>query len=394
MHEKPDRSQKEGKVTTMTTHTAPGESIVVGEGMYVAVSDLRLDGKNPRFRVDADDSDQVQVAVQLANKYDALEVARSIARNGFHAAEPPAVLDNGDGTFTVLEGNRRVTALKGLLDPELSGQFADKDQWSVVVAEAAQTGLVPESIPVVVYADRESARPLLIGRHITGPKKWEPMQQDRYIHDLVNGGNSFQETAALMDKTVSEVKTAYRNYRLVTVDVPRLGLTIPTDKAKYTVLGNVWVNRALRQHGCVADTGDIRVGESSLAPGTEDADAKKALGEVLLWVLGTDKTPAVLEDSRQIVKLAQVVSSETGIKALRSGKSLKEALQQVSEEGAAPIDSARRMLTASVNSLRNAAAQLDLLDDDEKAQVAPLLAQLGEALGQALEAIEEPAETG
>jgi hypothetical protein len=364
----------------------------VGEGRYVPVKDLVLDGQNPRFPIDADTSDQEQIAVQLANRYDALEIARSIARNGFHAAEPPAVLDNRDGTFTVLEGNRRVTALKGLLDHQLSQKFADKTQWSAAVAEGTRGGRVPTSIPVIVYEDRAEATALLVGRHIKGPKKWEPLQQHRYIHDLVNQGYSFQQTANLMDATVGEVKAAYRNYRLIAVDVPRLGLQVAEEKAKYSVLGIVWDNNALRKHAHVAEKSEVKVGESSIAPGVLDADARQGLGEVLLWVVGDDQTAPVLEDSRQVVKLAQVVSSDVGLAALRSGKSLKEALQQVSEEGAAPAESALRMLTASVNSLNRATTQLELLDEREKAVMKPVLAQLAVELSRAQEALELPAD--
>ena len=354
------------------------------------VNALLLDGKNPRFPVDADASNQELIAIQLANRYDALEIARSIVKSGFHAAEPPAVLDNKDETFTVLEGNRRVTALKGLLDPELSSRFADKSQWDAVVAEGISGGRVPDAIPVIVYEDRNTAVPLLIGRHIKGPKKWEPLQQDRYIHDLVNEGYTFQETSELMYATVGEVKAAYRNYRLITEDAPRLGLHVSEQKAKYSVLGIVWDNNALRKHARVAEKGEVKVGESSIAPGVSDTEAKQGLGEVLRWVLGDAQNEPILADSRQVVKLAQVVSSETGLAALRAGKPLKEALQQVSEEGAAPAESALRQLTTSVNALRMATAKFELLDEEEKAVLTPVIADLSEALDLAREAIGAP----
>lgn len=368
----------------------PGEAQpeqVVGEGRYVPVRDLVLDDKNPRFPVDADAADQMQIAVQLANKYDALEIARSIARNGFHAAEPPAVVDNLDGTFTVLEGNRRVTALKGLLDPALSARFADTAQWEAVIAEGLDSGRVPTSIPVIVYGDRAAATALLISRHIRGPKKWEPLQQDRYIHDLVSQGYTFHQTAEMMYATVGEVKAAYRNYRLITVDAPRLGLQVSEEKAKYSVLGIVWDNNALRKHARVAEKGEVKVGESSISPGVADEEARLGLSEVLRWVIGTHEAKPILEDSRQVVKLAQVVSSETGLSALRAGKSLKEALQQVAEEGAAPGESALRMLTVSVNSLRQATSKFELLDEEEKAVILPVIEDLEESMHQAREAL-------
>lgn len=372
----------------MRSDEAPNS--VVGEGRYVSVDDLLLDGRNPRFPVESETSDQQQIALQLANKYDALEIARSIAQSGFHAAEPPAVLDNRDGTFTVLEGNRRVTALKGLLDPGLSSRFADHAQWASVAAEGQRSGLVPRVIPVIVYEDRVAATPLLIGRHIKGPKKWEPLQRDRYIHDLVKQGYSFRQTAEMMYASTGEIKAAYRNYRLLTEDVPRLGLHVSEEKAKYSVLGIIWENNALRRYARVAEKSEVTVDGSSIASGVSDDEARESLSEVLLWVLGDQHTKPVLEDSRQVVKLAQVVSSDTGLSALREGKSLKEALQQVSEEGAAPAESALRMLTASVNALRQATAKFELLDKPEKLMLEPLIVDLEQAIRDAREALAEP----
>jgi hypothetical protein len=362
---------------------------IVGEGRYVAVSDLLLDGKNPRFPVDVDSTDQVRVATTLADTYDALGVAKSIAQEGFFAAEPPAVLDNKDGTFTVLEGNRRVTALKGLLDPGLSSGFADKQEWEAVVEEGRRGGLVPTAIPVIIYGSRSDADGLLINRHIKGPKKWEPFQQDRYVYDLVEQGKTFPEAAEMLYTTVGEVKASYRNYRLVAKDAPGLGIAISDDKAKYSVLSLVWNTNALRKHAHVAEKSEVRAGQSSIAPGSSDEEAKSGLAEVLLWVLGDrgNKVAPVLTDSRQVVKLGQVVSSEVGLEALRAGKPLKDALQRVSEEGAAPVDGARRMLIAATNSILNAKPLLEKLDEDEKATIVPLLSSLADALTSAQAAL-------
>ncbi len=359
---------------------AIGDYGVVGVGHYAAVAELRLDARNPRFPVDVDSTDQRAIAIAIANKYDALEIARNIAREGFHAAEPPAVIRNEDGSFTVLEGNRRVTALMGLADPTLRAEFADTTQWQAAAVLGNDEGRIASTIPVIVYESRAAAAPLLGARHIRGPKKWEPMQQDRYVCDLVAGGATFADSADICGITLGDVKKAYRNYRLISINAPTLKLDTSRAAGKYSVLELVWDNKALREHAKVAAISDVVPSGSSIAAGVDDEAAKASLGEVLKWVLGDSATPPVLSESRKVLKLGQVVATGVGLEALRNGHTLDEALQLVADEGAAPLDAATRMLTSAGNSLRRAVAQIELLEPEEKAGLTDLVSAIEESL--------------
>src|SRR5262249_17480373 len=105
---------------------------------------------------------------------------------GYFQAEPllvvprnPAKTDTGRDDFIVVEGNRRLAAVRLLLDPE----SAPARQRSVqqVVDEA---GDVPESLPVIVFSERAATLDYLGFRHVTGVKAWAPLAKARYLSEL------------------------------------------------------------------------------------------------------------------------------------------------------------------------------------------------------------------
>jgi len=365
---------------------------IVGEGRYVDVSDLRLDACNPRFPINAKSGRQEDIAVQMASVHDAYEIAKKIAIEGYHAAEPPAVIEDKDGTYIVVEGNRRLTALLGLSNKSLREKFPDSKKWQEAAERGAVNNKIPEVIPVVIYPSREAAAPLLGSRHIQGPKKWEPKEQDRYIVDLVSSGKNFEEAAEICGITINATKKAYRNYLIISEVATRLGIDVTRVPTKYSVLGLAWDNNVLRQHANVISVADVQVGVSPIRVGLSDTKAKTDLSEILVWVLGTNKKDPVLKESRQIHKLGQAASNSTGLLALRNGDSLELALQKVSDEGAAPFDSATRMLTTATNALTRASAQIDLLETAEKTSMLPKLLEIKNVLVGITESINTPNE--
>src|SRR6476661_8115706 len=102
----------------------------MGEQRRVPLRELLLDPQNPRLPADMQGEDQEDLAVHLELGFDALTVAESIASHGFFGSEPLIVIaENGSDRWVVVEGNRRLTALLGLVDPKIRGQFANPSPW-------------------------------------------------------------------------------------------------------------------------------------------------------------------------------------------------------------------------------------------------------------------------
>ena len=151
--------------------------------------------------------------------------------------------------------------------------------------------------------------------------------------------------------------------------------------ARFSVFGNVLANKTLREHAGVRSSGEVGPGDSTLVDPDGDNEGLK---ELVRWVAGTDTEKPLLDDSRRIVKLGQVVAVAEGLQALRDGKTLDEALQVVSELGADPHKSAVARLKAAANATAGAVQQIENLDeDDDRAEIEHLLRHIRKSVTRA-----------
>lgn len=82
----------------------------------VAIEDIMLDVHNARIRAGADQNDCIRRILRKRDQF--LAICESIAKDGL-TTMPILASPNGDGTYTVKDGNRRTTALKLLNNPDL-----------------------------------------------------------------------------------------------------------------------------------------------------------------------------------------------------------------------------------------------------------------------------------
>jgi len=121
---------------------------------HVRVADLRLDLQNSRFPVS---SVNAAAAMNLLfEEHDVLEVAKLILRSGYFDDEFPLVFQE-DGANVILEGNRRVSALKALWDPTLV-PACEQQLRQMLKHHATEAISLPESIRVMVVSLRSRAR--------------------------------------------------------------------------------------------------------------------------------------------------------------------------------------------------------------------------------------------
>ncbi|MBS5845146.1 ParB/Srx family N-terminal domain-containing protein [Pseudomonas sp. Choline-02u-1] len=83
---------------------------------------IKLDQENVRFGNDVAQNQREAIDLLMADPDDArklLKLAQHIAENGFDPTELQLVTPDGVGSFIVLEGNRRLTAVKLLQKPDL-----------------------------------------------------------------------------------------------------------------------------------------------------------------------------------------------------------------------------------------------------------------------------------
>jgi len=161
------------------------------------LDDLRLDLNN--YRIPTRPSDQAAALAYLFSSEDVLTAARQILRNGYFDNEVPIVTSTvtaGVLTYEVLEGNRRVSALKALQDPTIVPEH-ESEVRALLKRYALEAEELPTTIRVIVATDRDSAAPHIARLHSGLSKKgWSRDQQATFYYSLLNATTTVDDIKA------------------------------------------------------------------------------------------------------------------------------------------------------------------------------------------------------
>lgn len=157
------------------------------------------------YRIPVASEDEFAALNYLYSEQDVYSTALSILRDGYFDNEVPVVYPSGD-EYVVLEGNRRVSALKVLADPTLIPAHEAVIRRLLRRYETESLDL-PTTIRVMVSPDRGTPRRHIARVHTGLSKKpWSRDQQAKYYYSLLSPAT-----------TVDDVRGMYPG-----VGVPRL----------------------------------------------------------------------------------------------------------------------------------------------------------------------------
>lgn len=154
----------------------------------ISIADLLIDVLNPRLpQPNVGQRDAMRAIAGHQNKK-LLALVRHIVANGVNPADLSIVMPFQDDLrrHVVLEGNRRLTALRALENPEFLEGAVTADVLKGIRSLSKQYQHAPiESISCVVVADREEARPWIELRHTgenegAGIVKWGSEDATRF----------------------------------------------------------------------------------------------------------------------------------------------------------------------------------------------------------------------
>lgn len=174
----------------------------------VRTGSLMLDPKNARLPTERRSDNQRALLQALLETEDIRDLAKSIAKLGIFPNERLVVMRDGP-KYCVLEGNRRLAAVKLLLNPELAPTEAEVRAFRRLSGQADLQAL--SSLDVAIVQDRVAAAPIIAALHVGQPKKsWSNLQQARFYRELVDQGQSVQDVAAELGITTGELQSRLR----------------------------------------------------------------------------------------------------------------------------------------------------------------------------------------
>lgn len=140
---------------------------------------LVFDPQNPRLvEGGVKNPTEAQIIRSLADTADLSEIVQSIAANGYIDIEP-LVAQLVNGKWRVLEGNRRLAAIRILQKPDLAKGtgIQPPEKLGKEVKESLK------AVTVYAVSSPEQARDFIGFKHINGPHKWDAYAKGRFAAD-------------------------------------------------------------------------------------------------------------------------------------------------------------------------------------------------------------------
>jgi ParB-like chromosome segregation protein Spo0J len=266
---------------------------------FEEIDNLYLDPLNPRLgrhRIAADNSQEKLLEWMSEWKVDEL-AASYIESGGFWAHEPLIVvkerLYKKDGALVVVEGNRRLAALKLLRNARDGSPLSRK--WSSLVDNAKLPNDLFARVPFVQAETREDVQAFLGFRHVTGIKQWDADEKAGFITKLIDENRmNYEQVARKIGSTAPAVRRHYVAYQLL-LQIEAVVDHFPLEKAehRFTVLYDT-----LQKQGTQAYLSIDSNAEPEKAKNQVKKERYSQLAFFSRWVYGTERTPPLITDTR------------------------------------------------------------------------------------------------
>jgi hypothetical protein len=324
---------------------------------YKSIKDLEYDPENPRLPKSVDGSDEGEVIKWMIENENVTELMASIAEEGFFDAEPILVTPSKKGKFVVVEGNRRLTALKLLKNPELAP--SKKNSIKEIIDEGKHiNGL--DKVPVIVFHDGEDIQQYLGYRHITGAQPWDSLAKSRYLRrmqrslKIKNAKEMYKSLAKIIGSRADHVKLLLTGLDVYDTIEDNSFFKIEDLDEKSIKFGVLYT--AINKPNIAYFIGLDFEKDNPIKGVKIDA-----LKELTNWMFKKNSEGFTrLGESRNLRLLSKVLDSKhkSALKAFRQGKSLNDAVLLTDE----PSEIFKKSLTQSLSKLETARDYMHLVD--------------------------------
>lgn len=363
----------------------------------IKLTELHLDARNPRLLdlhalSDAEPT-EVELAQKIVDEHDPRAIGRSLVAFGFFQTDPLIVFKRDAGGYTVVEGNRRLMAVKLLTDDELRGQLELPNEWNELAAQFKEVRPTDfEELPCQEVADRRAAAPAIGYRHIVGIKKWGAYEKAAFVVELIRDPEhrDFTQVARLTGESVTKVKTYFRDF-LVLDQATKAGINTEGARDEFGKFTRAMTEPKLRAYIQALDSQEIEEAADS-AYGDDEA-----VRNVMSLMFGDADAPPAFTDSRKVHDFAVTLATPESREILLTTRDLPTAFQA----SGGPLERLLKNLGDALGAVQKAVQ--DYPAYKEEPEVSATLAGIKEALkeleeatvdAQAIETGEPPLDAG
>lgn len=343
-----------------------------------SASELHFDKSNPRLVEFNNLKSEEDIIKVLWDNMAVNEIVMSILANGFFENEAMYAIREND-QVVIVEGNRRLAAVKAILNPELikgMAKYADR------ITEQLKQQL-STSLPVIVLEKREDAWRYIGFKHVNGAVKWDSYAKAEYIAQVHN------DYGVALDDIAEQIGDSNK----ITLKLYQ-GLMVlrQADKETNFKISDVYNNRVYFSHvytaimyeGFQEYLGiDITQHTDSPVP----ADKLDNLQEVMYWILGSKSKgikPIIKSQNPDIRNLNQVLTKPDATQLLKSTNDLTVAYDMSLDGG----DVFYQTLVEAQIRIQKALSKISFYKgDDDMLQTAINIADSADALYKGMKSI-------
>ena len=292
------------------TASDPGKGVTYTR---VKTDELHFDPSNPRFVPPSGrrtTEPQIQSILEK-EPHIALELVDSFLENGFIDYEPLVVRRRPEGGYLVVEGNRRLAAIRHILANRMkyakkSARIDSLDQIPVLI--------FPEATP----DDNQAQQRIYLGvHHLFGFRDWPADSKARFLDAQIHSVDDLRRTMRELNIKKHEIARYLVPFRL---RKQAKDIWEPHKDQDFWVLGE-----GLNRSG-IKEYISLDVDKDSLEINGFSKDKLKSL---LVFIYGSpekDRRDRRIEETRDLSKLAKVLASKDARSALEKGRALDDAL--------------------------------------------------------------------
>ena len=332
----------------------------INEPIKVPVDRLRLDLENPRLTGWTDRLSEEALIAELYRSAELDELLQSMSTNGYIDVEPLVVIEGTEnGELVVLEGNRRLAAIRLLCSGDLVSRVRREEGLKINVPEIA-TNLQSTFDQVTVYrvSNREQARPLIGFKHINGPQKWGAYAKANFA------AKWYRDTQVNLDQIARAIGDRHDTIKRM---VSAIYVLEQASEAELFTVDDRFHKKFNFSHLYTALSRSQFMEYLGLPSGWARYDPKpdpvpndnlQDLGRLLRWIYGStgdQERPVVVRQNPDIKRLGEVLAKPEAIYELRATANLDHAHKlavPITARFSKSLIEARRALQDAIGSVR------------------------------------------
>lgn len=291
----------------------------------IPYKNLILDAHNPRLPKSMGNKSEKEIISFFLSDASLIELMLAIGKNGFFEGEQLLVIPQ-DAKYLVIEGNRRLSAVKLLHNPSLADIYRSKVD--LVIKESEY---FPDEIPCLVFKKKDEIIKYLGFRHITGIKSWKLLEKARYMAKLKDDF-FLEQNLSFASREIAKMIGSRKDYVLRILVGYQLYETI--EKNNFYNIKDL--NDTNFYFNYLADSLSRSNIEAFLGVNLENENPIKNLNfsnlkEWTEWLFNKDLPNKIIGDSEHLNSLNKVLSSEIALNVFRKGEKLSTALEFTNE---------------------------------------------------------------